>query len=147
MKKIRETLLHQQNELMNYCKFAAILILAASCQSNKQANENIRYVEDFIEFLRHNEVDSTTLAQPFFNEKFRSNNNPYNSYVVGLQQMKVYLQSSHDIEINADNSDSGIYILSAEVPNDSSRIYLLVRNDGIESFSPLFKGKEIVGWM
>lgn len=30
---------------------------------------------------------------------------------------------------------------------DSNRIFLLIRNNGIESFRPLFKGTEIVGWM
>lgn len=145
--KIREIVHYLQNGLTGRGKFLVVFILFVSCQGNKQADEKTSYAKNLIGYLKRNDVDSTILAQPFFNERFRSKNNPYNSYVIGLQQMKAYLQHRNEVKINVDDNNSDMYILSTDENNDSNRVFLLVRNDGIESFSPLFKGKEIVGWM
>lgn len=133
---------------MNKIGVFIILILFVSCQRNKEVtDEKERYIRSLIEYLNNNTVDSLALAQPFFNDKFRSKDNPYNSYIIGLEQLKIYLQDSDVVDIHREESDSDIYVLSKSAVSDSSRIFLLVRNDGIESFSPLFKGKKIVGWM
>ena len=122
-----------------------VLFLLFSCKKEQDQKET--HVKNLVEYLKKHEVDSTILSQPFFNEKFRSKGNPYNSYVFGLQQMRTYLINSDVYSLEVDNDNSDIYILSTPENPDSNRIFVLVRTNGIESFSPLLKGKKIVGWM
>ena len=144
MKKIRIISHHLSINLVSAILVITILF-AVSCKS--KVDEKEQYVRSLVAYLKSNSVDSTTLAQPFFNEKFRSNGNPFNSYVIGLEQMKEHLQGHDPVVIKRDESNSDTYILMTSQADDKDRIFFLVKSDGIESFSPLFKGKEIVGWM
>jgi RHS repeat-associated protein len=137
-------LLLQKNNLL--LRIALILVLAASCKKNNEAQREI-YVKNFVEYIKTNEVDSLTLNQPFFNERFRSKGNPFNADVIGLRRIKDYLIRSQTYRIEVDKGNLDVYILSTPIDSGSNHIRLLVRPDGIESFSPLMKGKKIVSWL
>jgi hypothetical protein len=126
--------------------FFCLLILSCCTTRSTEIREN--HIIQLVDYLKESKLDSSVFNEPFFNNAFRSKENPYNMYYIGLEELQKQLKKADGYKVNEANDIGGdnVFRLSITSGKETKPVYFLVTDDGIESFSPMMKGEKIVGW-